>query len=163
VSARMNVAGIVINNGEPMRGEFSVEQDWIDVTTCSGERKPDLGWTHTDAAGHFHAYDHEGELPTLRLVHRKRKPSVYRCLLCNKKVEPAVHVDYGRKQIPGRQDWTLTVFGLVPRERFSFRLVGGEREYFGHAEMFTEEFGPDAATARCAAYPVSWRKAGDAA
>jgi hypothetical protein len=161
MSAKMNVGGIVINGGEPMRGEVSVEQEWIGVTTCSGERKPDHSWSHTDAAGHFHAYDHEGNLPTLRFVRRKRKPSVYRCLLCNKKVVPAVRVDYSRKQVPGRQDWTLTVYGLVPRDRFSFRIPG-EREYFGFAEMFAEEFSPDSATAQCTAYPVSWRNGGGA-
>jgi hypothetical protein len=161
VSAAMSVGGIVINNGKPIRGEFSVDQCWIDVTTYSGEKKPDFGWTHTDAAGHFHAYDHEGALPTLKLVHRKRKPPVYRCLLCNKKVVPAVHIDHGPKQIPGRQDWTLTVFGLVPRDRFSFRVTGAEREYFGHAEMVSEALTPDSVTAWCTAHPVSWRKAGD--
>lgn len=162
MSAKLNVAGVVVNGGEPMRGALEFEQGWIDVTTCSGERKPDFGWSHTDAAGHFHAYDHEGSLPTLKLVHRKRKPSVYRCLLCNKKVEPAVNVDYSGKQIPGRQDWTLVVHGLVPRGRFSFRVTA-EREYFGFAEMVSEATTPDSVTAWCTAYPVSWRKTGDAA
>jgi len=41
---------------------------------------------------------------------------------------------------------------------FPFRLPGEDREYFGFAEMFNEELGPDSVTARCTAYPVSWRK-----
>lgn len=168
MSAKMSVAGIVVNGGEPMRGEFSVEQDCIDVTTCGGEWKPDPAWTHVDAAGHFHAYGHDGELPTLRYVRRKRKPSVYRCIACNKKVEPGGRRDFSRKQMAGRQDWTLTVEGEVPNEQFSFRYTAGEREYFGFAKAVdvhvTGGF-PDRPQIRseCSAHPVSWRKVGDAA
>jgi hypothetical protein len=167
--------GVSINGAELVLGELLVEQETIDVFTRNGS-KPDLSWTHVDKAGHFHAYGHEGNLPTLD---RQVLPvpcdgscggicggegstrTVYRCLLCGKKVKPQRIDDSGVKRIPGRKTWTLVVEATVPDERFSFTaVVDGGRQYFGLAERVEWEISGTDVRSVCPAYPVSWRPIG---
>src|SRR5258706_15982310 len=57
-------ATVSINGAEPVEAQFAIEIERIDVTTL-GHSEPDMAWEFTDSAGHFHAFDHEGKLPTL--------------------------------------------------------------------------------------------------
>jgi hypothetical protein len=179
--ASMTASGsICINAGDRFTGQLGIETEFITVESLSAT-KPDSSWTYVDKAGHFHAYDHEGKLPTLvaKEVHRPcngacggtcggegYSVTVHRCVVCNKKVQPGRVPDYGPTLIPGPTSYTLLINGPVPDDRFSFRALVGGREYFGFAERHstTVEGGAGGVKVRseCTAWPVSWRKTGGA-
>jgi hypothetical protein len=66
---------VSINGAEPVPAMFSMDTAVIDVSGLTAS-KPDMSWEFIDAAGHFHAYDHEGNLPTI--VHREERIEVER-------------------------------------------------------------------------------------
>jgi hypothetical protein len=66
---------VSINGAEPVPAMFSMDTAVIDVSSFTAS-KPDMTWEFIDAAGHFHAYDHEGKLPTI--VHREEYIEVER-------------------------------------------------------------------------------------
>ncbi len=86
---------------------------------------PDPAWTHTDGAGHFHAYDADGKLPTVgtRFVQvpcdgtcggvcddQGFTKAVHVCVLCEDPVEPRTR--HGMQHIPaGPPVYTAEVTG----------------------------------------------------
>jgi hypothetical protein len=142
-----------INAGPGVPGTLNVETEQIDITTAT-ETKPDATWEYIDPAGHFHAFDRTGELPTLTSrsehvacsgVHtypifdeencEGYEVMVYECAICGAKVEPAwiTTPTIFRKFMPGRTCWTVEVEQPVTEDRVSVRLVVGETEMFGIA------------------------------
>ncbi len=135
-----------INDGAPVPATLTIEREHVDVTT-RWERDPD--WTHTDSAGHFHAYDQDGKLPTLD---KESTPApcdgtcggacggegythtTYRCGLCREVVEPQIRPGR-RKTIPGRYDIEIVVDTHVDRGHASFRFLdtNGKLLAFGFA------------------------------
>lgn len=82
----------------------------IEVTT--GLPQPDPKWTHTDRAGHAHAYGtKEDPYPTLAL--RRSEPywcedcqdehtdTWFECPQCGEKIEPGTYIDSSPQYIPG--------------------------------------------------------------
>jgi hypothetical protein len=115
-----------IDGKGPYQGSISFEQDWIDVSTMT-ESRPDPGWIFTDAAGHFHAFAEDGDLPTLKSVTINvpcaggcgevedgdcggYDDSEYRCRLCAEVVTPKYDITYPPpKRAPGLKRWTAEV------------------------------------------------------
>jgi hypothetical protein len=159
---------VSIDGGEPLPCELRVERQVIDVSSASA-RKPDMSWTFVDKAGHFHAFDHEGRLPTV--VRREERvpldltdgpddyddddgaesdPDEYpelcysvthtECGLCGEKVEPLYVADYPTKLIPGRTEYTLTVRGAVPSGRFSVLVTTPKRLFFGFGQSVSAQW-----------------------
>lgn len=151
-----------INGGEPVPVQFEIQVERIDVSTMTAS-KPDMSWEFRDAAGHYHAYDHQGELPTV--VRREEVIRVDRddaldegaeavhlddddlewmedaytvthieCALCGEEVDPKRLAVDPHKVIPGRTSYTLTLHGPIPAGRFSVVVTTGDRVFFGFAE-----------------------------
>lgn len=147
-----------INNGVPMECEFRVETDSIDITTMYGHSEPDHAWTFVDGAGHFHAFDKDGKLPTLAERVEESDPEwepddeydyedLRRwmvCVLCESEVKPQyrhVPAPPGRQFAPGRTSYYLTVHGEVPRDgRFSVVLTAGLAVSFGIGQWVGEHY-----------------------
>lgn len=151
---------IRVDNRDAVKGTLEMGVDEIDVTTL-GATKPNLAWEYTDPAGHFHAWDREGTLPTLDKHTRHVEwcsglhftggededeeracydVTFYACKICAAEVEPARIPDLDRKFIPGRSWWTVTVETLEPLEfgaRVSVVLSAGDgaARYFGVAQV----------------------------
>ena len=84
---------------------------------------PDQAWTFTDAAGHFHAYDADGKLPSLRhllikvdcdgscggLCDGEYDKRVHQCLMCDELVEPATR--RGTRRVPGPAEYIVRASG----------------------------------------------------
>lgn len=87
---------------------------------------PDPAWTFTDAAGHFHAYDSDGKLPTLNMVATHLdcdgtcggvcdgdgySRTDYQCLLCDEYVVPATRTGVVRVNTASDPLLTIEVTG----------------------------------------------------
>ena len=173
-----------INGGKPVPCGLSIEVDRIDVSTLTAS-KPDPSWTFVDAAGHFHAFDHDGQLPTI--VRREELVVVESdeqedgdddfdeysegsytithqdCALCGEEIKPSHVPDNPHRTIPGRTSYTLTLNSQLPAGRFSVVVRTPERMFFGFAEgrMTHAERGPTGAmvsTYEAWCGPMSWRK-----
>lgn len=168
-----------INGAPEVPAEFEIEQAWIDASTFTA-RKPDMSWTFVDTAGHFHAFDHEGKLPTV--VYREERiefagdPSELseewddyierddtithiECGLCGEEIKPQYVPDNPHKVIPGLVDYRLTVQADVPAGRFSVTLTTPDQVWFGFgdgANARREDLGVIVSTAQLG--PMSWRK-----
>lgn len=147
-------------NGSPVTAvDLRVDTEPIDISTMS-DVQPELSWSFTDAAGHFHAYDQEGKTPTLRTeyeeywcddCHEEHTNSWLVCIICSEAIEPKT-VDRGptRKWIPGRTEHTLTVrhsgIPLPVGRQVSVHLTEGDsRELFGIMWPGSATFSPDGA------------------
>lgn len=130
-SRNVTIDGISLHSAD-----LAVEHSQIDVTT---EKEPDPDWTHTDAAGHFHAYSLDGGKATLPTLDPKLIDvpctgecgsdgpcegytiTEYRCKICGEKTEPQWRYTSGQKYIPGRKSWRVSVTGryedLEPKDR----------------------------------------------
>lgn len=119
-------------NEQPLadRGSWSVETEQIDVTPAQ-TIKPDMGWSHVDRNGHYHAFsDRESDqLPTLKrenIEHQHNEDEgdgyvetwtsieiVYRCRICNDRVEPRWNAYHSTHRVtaPGRMSWQVEVRG----------------------------------------------------
>lgn len=133
---------VVVDNGEPMPGDFNIEVEQIDVTLGADTHKPDPSWSFVDSHGHYHAWSTEGTLPTTHLVEvpvdedeaeedppaDPAEPDDFgdwvddepirerRCILCGDPVEPKTLVDIpgGTKQfMPGLTRYEVVVYGEV--------------------------------------------------
>jgi hypothetical protein len=140
---------VSINGAEPVPAVFTVTPLMIDASSFTAS-KPDMRWEFTDAAGHYHAYDHSGELPTI--VRREEFVRVERhaddeddwddgytvthieCALCGASVAPERVPDDPHRMIPGRTDYRLTLHTPIPDGKFSVRVEAGDRVWFGIAE-----------------------------
>lgn len=137
-----------IDGGETMPCSVECEVERIDVSTAFAT-KPDPNWELVDEAGHFHAYDHGGDLPTLKAVESAQpctgvcdhdcegwSITEYHCGLCDVVIEPRRIPDGMFRTIPGRSRWTVTVQGEAPRgQRVSIVVRVGETTYFGFGQV----------------------------
>lgn len=138
---------IIIDNGAPTGGEFSMDVAQIEISSFVDEPNP--GWTLIDSAGHYHAYTADLKLPTLVA---KDEVVTYdepdedgetgytirhlHCLICDEEIKPGRRWDSGRKFAPGRVSWSVTVNGeAVPGERKSVRVINGDQMFFGVGEV----------------------------
>lgn len=91
-------------DGVTVTADVLVDTDVVKTVTVT--EVPDLTWTFTDQAGHFHAYNAKSELPTLAGV-AVLNPATgleeprYYCTICRERVIPGV--------IQGPADVTSTV------------------------------------------------------
>ncbi len=121
-------AAVTINDGPAMPGVLIIEQRF-EVVFSDRATKPDPTWEHTDGAGHFHAYDRDGKLPTLtpRSRHVDCDGSCggvcggegydvtdYLCSVCDELVEPGRVDDRGPRRIDTGKDWQVKVRGRAP-------------------------------------------------
>jgi hypothetical protein len=161
--SKLNFAGdeIWINSHEIPSADLVVETEMIDVTLLT-KVEPDLKWTYVDARGHFHAFTHNGELPTLlveTIEHVSEDSTcdedlwetwserIMKCRICRDVIEPRYTetIPTWRETAPGRKSWTLTVrwpgdlLLPTPSELVSVRIKVSDREYFGIA-MCTGRF-----------------------
>lgn len=138
---------VTINNGAPTPGRLDIRTEVVEIRSLTST-KPDLNWTHIDAAGHFHAYAHDGALPTLaRSVRRVAcngecgdsgcegyETVEYGCLICNAEVIPERIADEPTKSIPGPVSWEVLVEQYVDLgQEVSIRVVTDNGTYFGVA------------------------------
>lgn len=143
--ATMTAVLITIDNGEPVPGRFETETEVIEYQSVTAT-KPDPNWTHTDAAGHWHAYATDGELPTLlaRIRHVECAGGCddepcegydvtdWYCRICNEEVQPGRLPDTEPKSMPGRSHWWAEIES--DREitgEHTVRITVGNRVAFG--------------------------------
>jgi hypothetical protein len=134
-------------NGEDLfyQADLAVEVERIDVTPMQTV-EPDMKWTHTDPAGHFHAFssDSESPLPTLNRLqvehdHREEEnygdswleeytsiEVVYRCRICEAPVTPqwATRSSTHRVTMPGRLSWRVEARAVGPNAFKLGRMSG---------------------------------------
>ena len=145
--ATMNPGATVTLNGAgpfPCEIEMSQESETVSGTVT----KPDLEWTHTDAAGHFHAFTEDGKLPTLR---EKRVPCdgmcgdsghtvvAYYCRICDDPIETVWRYAREETVVPGPvhvtirvELWESSEIGFALFQTVSVRArVGNGKELFG--------------------------------
>jgi hypothetical protein len=118
----------------PFSCALEVTQQYVDVSSFSGERHPNLAWEFVDEAGHYHAFAKDETLPTLdrHVTHRTCGELDHLhtdldevdecggydeirtvCKLCAEPVEPAYVTEAPRaKAIPGRSFWEATIYGV---------------------------------------------------
>ncbi len=137
-----------INGGPDLRCGFRVETQQIDVTSMLGLSEPDHAWQFIDTAGHYHSFDRDGRLPTLKEEAEYVGPEWTTeygdevelrrwmiCKLCSEEIAPKyLYVPPPERQlIPGRTDYHLTVFGeTLPEGTFSVVVTwSGRVRYFG--------------------------------
>jgi hypothetical protein len=173
---------VSIDGGEPLPCELRVERQVIDVSSATA-RKPDMSWTFVDKAGHFHAFDHEGNLPTIVRREERVQPDFedeedrdtdddfygdydysvthIECTLCGEKVEPQYVPDYPQRLIPGPTEYTLTVRGAVPQGRFSVVVTTPKRLFFGFGQSTSASWASVTyePTHEVVCGPMSWRPA----
>jgi hypothetical protein len=132
-----------LNGGPELPCAFNVETEMLHVRSASAS-KPDPSWEHVDAAGHFHAYDLDGKLPTLEARHEDMVCNdddccdgdeytiiTMHCVLCGEEVEPRRIPDAEQRFIPGRVSYELTLHDEIPDGRFSVRVFTRAGEWFG--------------------------------
>lgn len=164
MAAKATITEIAIDTRDPMPGELVVEREAITYRSATATR-PRMGWVETDGAGHVHAYDDQGDLPTLigRTVHADcdgvhlgpmldpEQPcegydiTEWHCRICDQEIKPQREPDTGTKTMPGMTTWHVMV---SPAEEITGKVTVwvhvGELWYFGVAEARTEgiKFGP---------------------
>jgi len=140
---------VSVDNGPEVPGVLMIDRQAVDVTTIR-KVKPDPRWTYVDAAGHWHAYDKGGGLPTLRSetqhvecdnadhgVCDGYERTVHRCVVCGEAVTPGKVTAYsdGYELIPGSEIWRVDVGRRVVGDPVSGRARGaGGRGFLGGAE-----------------------------
>lgn len=116
---------ITLDGGPETPGRIDEACDWFEAMV------PDRTWQHTDTAGHWHAFDDDGQLPTL-VERRRHVPcdgscgcdevierescegydvTEQRCRICDAVVEPK----WASGSKPGPRDWTGEVYGYLGR------------------------------------------------
>lgn len=123
---------------------------------------PDSSWTHTDAAGHFHAYTVKGKLPTLTESRREvpcdgscsdrggcegYSATEYHCRICQAVAEPGRVVQHNvTRSFPGRASWRVEAGGVlevVAGGQVSVRIRAGGHEWFGVGVVTRVDFDSD--------------------
>jgi hypothetical protein len=149
-------ATATVNGQGPFRATWEITQD-VQYARSMWAVKPDPAWQHTDPAGHFHAFDHEGGLPTLDVVYEHvdcdgscggacedegYTTSRYECVACRAPVEPSWVPDHQAREqgipIPGLRDWKARLVGALDQEllqpgdgRVSVVIQDGDLTLFG--------------------------------
>lgn len=102
-----------------MKYSIEASAEVISVSVMS-DHVPNPSWKYKDPAGHKHAFDAAGEVPTVRWVVTEtywcpdcrdwHENGEWRCVECEAPVEPN-YINKGptTKQIPGRATYTLTL------------------------------------------------------
>lgn len=165
-------------NGKPLVNcELQLDYQQIDITT-EFERDPD--WTFIDAAGHFHAWTKDGELPTLNGITVEMpcngqcgndydEPcegytrTEYHCRVCDEIVEPGYRRTTERKYMPGRMIWSVVVTGrhedLWPfyssGELVSFWMMAKHGTQFGFGVVDAIDVSSDSPLARATIHAAS--------
>lgn len=157
-----------INDGDWRRAELTLSQNMHEVV--SGLPRPDPAWQYVDEAGHFHAYDEAGKLPTLDARQKKKEcdgscggacvgdgysVTVYRCRICAKKVKPGVLTGEHTTMLPGLKDWGLTVDDAHPEvdgdlATVRFGTRGAGLVWFGVGLIVERSFSSDRPGGRAA-------------
>lgn len=143
-----------INSHEVPSATLDVTTEVIDVTPLM-KVEPDPRWTYVDARGHFHAFDHEGELPTLKVenIPHRSEPDpddeydepyewnerIFKCRICDDVIEPRYTESQStwKETAPGRTSWEVEarwpddVLLPTPSEIVSIRIKTTDREWFG--------------------------------
>lgn len=138
------MSGIISHAALNGVGLFSITLSAEHETVWSRTPRPDPGWSSTDARGHFHAYDSDGSLPTLKASDNPipcdgscrnwdcdgYTERVYRCSLCDEPVVPRT-VERDHPEVAGTT-YTATVSGpvelfdvLAPDDSLSLSWPGG--------------------------------------
>lgn len=136
---------------------IDIEQEYIDVT---GGTEWDPAWKHFDAAGHFHTYDGDGQVPTVSsqsiwepcasAACRGDCEGITRiehlCLICSEEIQPGHRTATGRRLVPGRYQWTGYVATLtrlavdLKPGLVSIWLRDGDLLQFGIANLVRTKF-----------------------
>ncbi len=106
------------------RGELEVTQE-VEQITYPHDIQPDLAWTFTDSAGHFHSYDKDGKTPTLKWAHSEpyycgdcedeHTDHWQACVICGEKIEPGTYDNGpGSQSIVTDRSMRLTINEPVP-------------------------------------------------
>jgi hypothetical protein len=122
---------VSIDGGEPVPGVLTLDPELISVRSRSAT-VPDLAWEMVDRAGHFHAFDGDGNLPTLEPRPRRVAcdgscggscrgegfvATDWFCLVCGVLVVPGRVLATGTKFIAGPVRWRVEVEASVVRGR----------------------------------------------
>lgn len=166
---KLNKATVSVDAGAERACSLQITTHMVDVSTFSGVTEPDPAWTLVDAAGHFHAWDHQGNLPTLRehtvwtaydvpdedTGATGYETTTMRCRICDVPVEPGTVTthDVGKQLTPGRTEWLIEFDGTAPYE-CSLVVRTPDKVFFGVANCY--ERGPGKTTA--VGSSMSWRK-----
>lgn len=171
---------VSLNGAAPVPCQLSIQTDQIDVSTFTAS-KPDPSWEFVDAAGHFHAFDHEGNLPTVARREEliRAEPDAEEldddwdvseytiihmvCALCGERIEPRRVPDNPYRTIPGRTSYTVTLHSPIPDGRFSVVVRLTDKVWFGFGEgqLIRAEHGPAGVVSTYEVYggPLAWRTA----
>lgn len=150
---------IRIDNGEPVTGTLTVEHN-VEIVRSLGP-KPDPKWSFVDAAGHFHAFDQNGErrpYPTLTRKSRHHDcdgfhtvdtidnedeecegwdETYYVCRICDEEIEPGEIPGPHETQIAHPDQWRVETVGADLWNRLggnvTVRATNGETVHFGVA------------------------------
>ncbi len=108
---------LIVNGQLTERATFEITREMIEMTTLPG-REPDHTWFKLDANGHYHAFNKEGELPTLdaryadvRTFGDMEAEDVFVgwfCAICGEMVEPKykpITPSGFTSPAPGRISW----------------------------------------------------------
>lgn len=123
----------ILVNSEPVeRATFEITREMIEATIFPG-RVPDHSWFKIDQSGHYHAFNAEGELPTLDAEYadistlEDEEPDQvfigWHCQICGTLIEPKYKPDPDNgfaKFAPGRLSWGGTF------ETWAQRFTEGE-------------------------------------
>ncbi|HEY9415197.1 MAG TPA: hypothetical protein VIQ30_10590 [Pseudonocardia sp.] len=139
---------VSINNGQPVSGVLTIDTEMIHVQ-LEREVRPDMRWEFVDAAGHWHAYDKNGRLPTIdaRSEHvdcpggcgsdscEGYEVTIHYCAICGEEIKPKTKVTSPgpERWEPGRKSWRVEIEQPVTDEKVSVRIKAGDRVFFGIA------------------------------
>lgn len=142
-------------DGAPVQpGCITIEQE-IKTFASATATKPDPAWTLVDERGHFHAYDDDGELPTLTssLVHvncddvhtgpladpdepcEGYDVTEWTCRICGTEITPGRLPDHDQKSMPGLKAWRAEITSDQPIDNriVSVRAAVTDGVHFGAA------------------------------
>lgn len=147
-----------VDGAEPVAAQIQIRRN--DRVEWTNQPKPDPKWQYVDAAGHFHAYDHDGRsTPTLvdRHEHRECDGScggvcdgegydiVHSfCAICDEEIQPGMTPGPHSFMIEGLMDWEIVVeTPLTKPGKVSIVVTAGQWELFGIAEPHRIDAGSD--------------------
>jgi hypothetical protein len=142
---------VVFVNDQKYAGELEIDRN--PQVVWSDSPKADRSWTFVDQAGHFHAYDMDGELPTL-----ENEPehvdcdgacgghcegySVphYLCRICREEIHPGSIPGPHQFAMDGPTSWVVRVrgvghFAAQYDDQVSVRILDQEGSLFGVARV----------------------------
>jgi hypothetical protein len=168
-----------IGDREVDRMNLHVEQEMIYVGP-STSKTPDLNWTYTDRAGHWHAWADDGSHPTFT-EHTRRvvvfgidedddsyvSSSWYACSLCDQVIKPNFMTKRNNDHIPGMTSWRVEATMSKPPipktgDQTVIRLVVGDAIAFGIAAITEVSYDGTAHVTLMGMGPLAYRHGRDA-